>query len=210
MRIFIALAVTAISASAHAQANGPLDAIGSIVSRSTPIGSNHKLPPPMDNPRLPWFNYRTDSLGRPTYLDEACLRKARDYVDPCVQSAILAHRQLIDSRNEQERLAAEQLEKDVKAEKLAQANVKRSADEAARPRLSPLQASEHRIRQLKQQLAGARRALAKEDEVAAVSGVTNKATRYQLGEMIVFTNHSLEAEYSRYRKLGGRKALSAI
>lgn len=204
----------AVAEPVAAQSASPIDAIVSMFKRQKPIGENPKYPPPMDEPALPWFSYRTDKLGRPTYLDEQCLNTAKDYLDPCVQGAILEHRQIVDARNEQIRIAEEKAAAQAKAESAAKAKADREAQqrawEDAQPKLTPLQASEQSIRSLKARIASAQRMIDEENEVGRVSGFVNKQKLYSYGQMIVFTRRGLASEYAKYRRLGGRKALSAI
>lgn len=189
-----------------AQSTSPIDAVTSLFKRQKPIGENPKYPPPMDEPALPWFSYRTDKLGRPTYLDERCLGTAKDYLDPCVQKAILEHRQNVDGRNEQNRIAEEKAAVKAKADREAQ----QQAWQDAQPKLTPLQVIEQSIRSLKARIASAQRMINEENEVGRVSGFVNKQKLYSYGQMIVFTRRGLASEYAKYRRLGGRKALSAI
>lgn len=197
-----------------AQSASPIEAVTSLFKRQKPIGENPKYPPPMDEPALSWFSYRTDKLGRPTYLDEQCLATAKDYLDPCVQGAILEHRQSVDARNEQVRVAEEKVAAKAKAETAAKVAAERAAREQAwqdaQPKLTPLQASEKSIRELKARIASAQRMIDDENEVGRVSGFVNKQKLYSYGQMIVFTRRGLASEYARYRRLGGRKALAAI
>lgn len=199
---------------AYAQATSPIEAVTSLFKRQKPIGENPKLPPPMDEPAFPWFSYRTDKLGRPTYLDERCLGTAKDYLDPCVQKAIREHRQNVDGRNEQIRIAEEKAAANAKAQAAVKAKADREAQQQAwqdaQPKLTPLQVSEQSIRSLKARIASAQRMINEENEVGRVSGFVNKQKLYSYGQMIVFTRRGLASEYAKYRRLGGRKALSAI
>lgn len=199
---------------AYAQATSPIEAVTSLFKRQKPIGENPKLPPPMDEPALAWFSYRTDKIGRQTYLDEQCLATAKDYLDPCVQGAILAHRQAVDAHDEQVRIETEKAAAQAKAQAAAKAKAERAAQQQAwrdaQPKLTPLQACEQSIRELKSRLASAQRMIDDENEVGRVSGFVDKQKLYNYGQMIVFTRRGLTSEYARYRRLGGRKALTAI
>ncbi len=203
-----------VATPAAAQATDPIDTVISLFKRQKPIGENPKYPPPMDQPAFPWFTYRTDKLGRPTYLDEQCLATAKDYLDPCVQTAILSHRQDVEIRNEQVRAAEEKAAAQARTDAAVKAKVDRAAEQKAwedsQPKLTDLQASERSIREMKARIASAQRMIDQEQEVGRVSGFVDKKKLYDYGQMIVFTRRGLASEYARYRRLGGRKALAAI
>lgn len=208
--VLLAGLLGSVAQPAIAQSTSPIDAVASAFKRQKPIGENPDHPPPMDERALPWFTYRTDKLGRPTYLDEQCLASAKDYVDPCVQGAILAHRQAVDTHNEQARLDADKTAARANAMAKADRVAQQQAWQEAQPKLTPIQASERNIREMKDRIASAQRMIDNEREVGRVSGVVSKQKLYDYGQIIVFTRRGLTSEYARYRRLGGRKALSAI
>lgn len=208
--IVIALAVTSLAASDVAHA-GLLD--GLVAPK--PMRRNPGVPPPMDARPISGIEYRTDELGRSTYLTAACLRVAIDYSSECVQLEQYQHAQAIrgiqdaaDRRAQDEASAAHLRESQRRwAEEAAR---RRAAEPPPAPKLPPIAQHAQEVRKLKLSLARLQRMLDNEKEVAAVSGATNVQMRYNLGMAIVMNRRNLTREYDAYRRAGGTKPLSAL
>lgn len=211
----IALLIMTIPYNASAQS-----LIGTLLSeivRPKPIGQNPNAHPPMDQPALDWFTYNHDDLGRPTYLSTECLRTARDRMAQCVVSEDFTHRALIEQHDEQARKiayeAAQKAEADRRERERAEAKARAEAAtrlERQPTRAPTLQDLVAEIRSTKRSLANGQRMLARENEVAEVSGATDYNTRYMIGQQIVYLRGILIRQYSSYRKAGGKLPLSQI
>ena len=180
-----------------------------------PMRRNPGVPPPMDQRPIAGVEYRTDDLGRSTYLSLECLRVAVDYSSECVQREqyqhALAIRKVDDEANRraQDEASAAHLRESQKrwAEEAAR---RRAAEPPPAPKLSPIAQHALQVHNLKLSLARLQRMLDNEKQVAAVSGATNVQMRYNLGTAIVMNRRNLAIEYEAYRRAGGTKPLSAL
>ena len=87
---------------------------------------------------------------------------------------------------------------------------KRKRDQSLEQKQGILLGMEDRITNCNRMTAQANRAIAREREIAAVSGYLNTSVMRQAGEYIVTCRSIIADSYAEYRKAGGTKSLSAM
>lgn len=87
---------------------------------------------------------------------------------------------------------------------------RRKREQALEQRQGKLLGLEDRIAYCTRMTAQANRAIAREREIAAVSGYVNTSVMRQAGEYIVTCRSIIADSYAEYRKAGGTKSLSAM
>jgi hypothetical protein len=218
VRIKIGLAAIVLITTPNA-ARADIDSMLGL-SWKKPIGSDPKRTPPIDDPRLPWFEYRKDSLGRETFLSDSCLNERnKELFEFCVREEENEHLSLI-SRHDFE--AQQQAEAQARRRSEEQWRVDQDRDaterEIAKNRELEQKIAEEkrpethvqRIRDAKRQIDYFRSAIARQRRIAAISGYEDKRVLYNAGAFIDYNVNLMKKEYILYQQCGGRLSLAAI